>query len=114
MRRGTSRRTSPSPGSTSSASMPLLRLPGDEGPGDLTDAQVDARRRIGEALDALGGRQPCWLMRMAHRRTAAIDPRMGDAAALGPTAGTDRAGARDPGGGAGTLAGHYGYGQVPC
>jgi hypothetical protein len=35
--------------------MPLIRLPGRGGPGDLTDAQVDARRRIGGALDALGG-----------------------------------------------------------
>ncbi len=35
--------------------MPLVRLPGGEGQGDPTDAQVDARRRVGEALDALGG-----------------------------------------------------------
>jgi hypothetical protein len=35
--------------------MPLIRLPGGGGPGDLTDAQVDARRRVGGALDALGG-----------------------------------------------------------
>jgi hypothetical protein len=35
--------------------MPLMRLPGGTGPGDLTNAQVDARRRIGRALDALGG-----------------------------------------------------------
>jgi hypothetical protein len=35
--------------------MPLMRLPGSRGPGDLTDAQVDARRRVGNALDALGG-----------------------------------------------------------
>jgi hypothetical protein len=35
--------------------MPLLRLQGGSGPGDLTDAQVDARRRVGSALDALGG-----------------------------------------------------------
>jgi hypothetical protein len=35
--------------------MPLTRLPGGGGPGDLTDAQVDARRRVGGALDALGG-----------------------------------------------------------
>jgi hypothetical protein len=34
--------------------MALMRLPGGS-PGDLTDAQVDARRRIGKALDALGG-----------------------------------------------------------
>jgi hypothetical protein len=34
--------------------MPLVRLPGG-GPGDLTDVQVDARRRVGKALDALGG-----------------------------------------------------------
>ena len=35
--------------------MPLMRLPGNGGPGDLTDAQIDARRRVGGALDALGG-----------------------------------------------------------
>ena len=35
--------------------MPLVRLPGGSGPDDLTDAQVDARRRVGSALDALGG-----------------------------------------------------------
>lgn len=35
--------------------MPLMRLPVGGGPGDLTDAQVDARRRVGKALDALGG-----------------------------------------------------------
>ncbi len=35
--------------------MPLVRLLGGGGPGDLTDAQVDARRRVGSALDALGG-----------------------------------------------------------
>jgi hypothetical protein len=34
--------------------MPLMRLPGG-GPGDFTEAQVDARRRVGKALDALGG-----------------------------------------------------------
>ena len=34
--------------------MPLLRLPGGSGPGDLTDAQVDARRRVSKAVDALG------------------------------------------------------------
>ena len=33
----------------------LVRLPGGSGPGDFTDAQVDARRRVGGALDALGG-----------------------------------------------------------
>jgi uncharacterized protein DUF6456 len=33
----------------------LDRLPGSSNPADLTDAQVDARRRIGEAIDALGG-----------------------------------------------------------
>ena len=33
--------------------MPLVRLPGGGGPSDLTDAQVDARRRVGSALDAL-------------------------------------------------------------
>ena len=34
--------------------MPLVRLPGG-GPGDLTEAQLDARRRVGGALDVLGG-----------------------------------------------------------
>lgn len=35
--------------------LPLDRVPGGSGRGDLTDAQVDARRRVGDALDALGG-----------------------------------------------------------
>lgn len=35
--------------------MSLDRIPGSGNPADLTDAQVDARRRVGEALDALGG-----------------------------------------------------------
>jgi hypothetical protein len=35
--------------------MPLVRLPGGGGAADLTDAQVDARCRVGSALDALGG-----------------------------------------------------------
>jgi hypothetical protein len=35
--------------------MSLVRLPGGGGPADFTDAQLSARRRVGEALDALGG-----------------------------------------------------------
>ncbi|MBK8174788.1 MAG: hypothetical protein IPK66_05810 [Rhodospirillales bacterium] len=35
--------------------MPLVRLSGGGGGADLSDAQVDARRRVGGALDALGG-----------------------------------------------------------
>ncbi len=35
--------------------MSLMRLPGGSDPGDLTEAQLDARRRVGKALDALGG-----------------------------------------------------------
>ncbi|MFZ1414150.1 MAG: DUF6456 domain-containing protein [Defluviicoccus sp.] len=35
--------------------MSLVRVPGGGGPGDFTDAQVDARRRLGKAIDALGG-----------------------------------------------------------
>jgi hypothetical protein len=31
------------------------RIPGTGGAAHLTDAQVDARRRVGEAIDALGG-----------------------------------------------------------
>ena len=32
-----------------------MRLPGGGGAADFADAQLDARRRVGEALDALGG-----------------------------------------------------------
>ena len=35
--------------------MSLDRIPGSGSAADLTDAQVDARRRVGEAIDALGG-----------------------------------------------------------
>lgn len=35
--------------------MSLVRLPGNGSRSDLTDAQVDARRRVASALDALGG-----------------------------------------------------------
>jgi hypothetical protein len=35
--------------------MGLTRIPGGGGPGDLTEAQGDARRRVGAVLDALGG-----------------------------------------------------------
>jgi hypothetical protein len=35
--------------------MSLLRLPSGGGAADFTDAQLDARRRVGTALDALGG-----------------------------------------------------------
>lgn len=35
--------------------MTLDRIPGTGSAADLTDAQVDARRRVGNALDALGG-----------------------------------------------------------
>ena len=35
--------------------MPLVRLPGSSAELRLTETQLDARRRVGEALDALGG-----------------------------------------------------------
>jgi hypothetical protein len=35
--------------------MSVVRLPGGGGPADFTDAQLSARRRVGSALDALGG-----------------------------------------------------------
>ena len=35
--------------------MPLVRLSGSSGELRLSEAQLDARRRVGEALDALGG-----------------------------------------------------------
>jgi hypothetical protein len=36
-------------------SMPLLRMPGGAGPGDLTEARINARRRVANALNMLGG-----------------------------------------------------------
>ena len=64
--------------------MSLDRLPGSSNPADLTDAQVDARHRIGEAIDTLGGfRQSGRRVRLACRRDAAIDPRVVDAPGLG-------------------------------
>ena len=72
------------------------------GAGDLTDAQVDARRRVGRsARCARRPGQPGRLVRLACRRLAALGPRVGDAAGLGRQAGAGRAGAGDPGGGAG-------------
>ena len=54
-RRATSRRSSPSPATI----RPLHAADAAAGrrtaPGILTDAQLDARRRVGNALDALGG-----------------------------------------------------------
>lgn len=35
--------------------LPLLRIPGNGRAPDISDAQVDARRRLAEALEALGG-----------------------------------------------------------
>ena len=35
--------------------MSLMRVPGSGGAADLSDMQVDARRRVGRALDTLGG-----------------------------------------------------------
>ena len=105
-RRGTSRHSSPSPGSTSSAACRWCDCLAAAVRSDLTDAQVDARRRVGKALDALGGlRQPGRHLRLARRRAAALDPRVGDAAGLGRQAGAGRAGAGDPGGGVGDVGG---------
>lgn len=38
-----------------SASLVLVQPPGTRGSGDLSDAQVGARERVGRAMDALGG-----------------------------------------------------------
>lgn len=38
-----------------SASLVLVQAPGTRGTGDLTDAQVGARERVGRAMDVLGG-----------------------------------------------------------
>jgi hypothetical protein len=77
--------------------MPLIRLPGCAGAADLTDAQVHARRRVGGALDALGGLGSpaggCIWHGVGLQRSIREW-------AMGRPAGARRAGARDRGGGA--------------
>ena len=55
MPRAISRRRSPSSASDVLHCMPVLRLPGSIGRRELTKTQVDARRRVGSALEALSG-----------------------------------------------------------
>ena len=65
-------------------------------------------RPSGQALDALGGLgSPAGQLRLARRRPAAVRPRMGDAAGLGRTACACRAGAGNPGSGAGRAEGDF-------
>ena len=86
--------------------MPLMRLPGGRGPGRFhrsAGRRAPPCRR--SARCARRARQPGRLLRLACRRAAALDPRVGDAAGLGRPAGARRAGAGDPGGGAGGAGG---------
>ena len=70
---------------------------------DLNERQLDARRRVHEAMQALGGhRQPGGSCVVARRRSAAERAGVGDAPGLGRTAGAAGAGAGDPGRGAGS------------
>ena len=92
--------------------MPLMRLPGGGEPGDLTDVQVDARRRVGSALYALGGLgRPAgscvWHVVGLQRSLREWALRQG----WGRPAGAGGTGARDSRGGAGVLARWYGYGR---
>ena len=81
--------------------LPILRVPGTGREPDLNERQLHARRRVHEAMAALGGiSQPGGLVRLARGRAAAERARVGDAPGLGWTAGAAGAGAGDPGRGA--------------
>ena len=85
--------------------MPLVRLPGG---GGWRSHRCASRRPTACRLGARCARRPRQsgrLLRLARCRAAALDPRMGDAAGLGRQARAHRAGARDPGGGAGGTGG---------
>ncbi len=86
----TSRRRSSSPGSIRS-----VRVPGTGREPDLSERQLHARRRVHEAMSALGG-----ISSLARGRAAAERARVGDPAGVGRTAGASEAGARHPGSGA--------------
>ena len=90
----------------------LIAMPGEAAiRADLTEAQIDARRRV----DTAHGRsrrawQPGRRLCLARRRSAVLDPRVGDAAGVGRTA--DVASKQAQGilvAALGVLAGHYGY-----
>ena len=80
---------------------------------ELTETQIDARRRVDDAMDALGGLgSPAGWLRLARDRAAAFDPRMGDAAGMGRPASAARAGAGILVAALGMLAGYYGYARA--
>ena len=81
--------------------LPILRVPGTGREPDLNERQLHARRRVHQAMAALGGiSQPGGLVRVACRRPAAERPRVGDSPGLGWTAGAPGAGAGNSGRGA--------------
>ena len=86
--------------------LPILRVPGTGREPDLNERQLDARRRVHKAMQALGGiSSPAGSLRLARRRPAAERARVGDAPGLGRAAGAAGAGAGHPGGGAGGAGG---------
>jgi hypothetical protein len=81
--------------------LPIVRVTGTGREPDLNERQLDARRRVHKALQAMGwpiesGR----FVRLARPRPAAQRARVGDAPGLGRTARAARASAGDPGCGA--------------
>ena len=74
--------------------MPILRVPGTGREPDLSERQLHARRRVQEAMQALGGHlQPGRLLGVARAGLPAVYPRVGDAPRLGRPAAPRAAGA---------------------
>jgi hypothetical protein len=84
--------------------LPMLRVPGTGPPSELNEFQLDARHRVQDALDALGGLSSPAGSCVACGRRRAQPSRLGVApvlewptAAPGPCAGHPGRGARHPG-----------------
>ena len=82
--------------------LPVLRVPGTGREPDLSERQLQARRRVHKSR---ADQQPGWQLRVACRWAAAEHPRVGDSARLGRPAGAAGAGAGYSGGGAGGAGG---------
>ena len=76
---------------------PMLRVPGAGREPDLNERQLDARRRVHLALQALGGiEQPGRLMRVARHRLWLFDQTVGNSPWLERSPGAAGAGDGDP------------------